>query len=1063
MKNYLPMRLGLLCFFLISSMKLFASSMGENNKTNFLYFQQDTTKRQDTTKKIPVVNTVDTIKKPVNPLGTSNPGSVAASTTEKPADSTSQKTITGVVLDEKKIGLPGVGIKIQGKTGGAVTQENGKFTIKVSSASDVLQFSYIGYQPKSIPAGSGNTPLVVNMVPSESQKLDDVVVVGYGTLKSKEVTSAVAHVDTAQFRQGGARSALDLVQGKVAGLNITRTGSNPNSSPSVQLRGVVSVTGSASPLYVIDGIPGGNPDLLQQDDVLSIDVLKDGSGAAIYGTSANAGVILITTKKGKPGLPTINYSGYIRKEFIQNRLDFLTADEFRSKIASGQINAVDYGGNYDLYDKLVNHGNLSQNHNVSLSGGTDKTSYRASLNYRDLQGIALENGRKEYTARINVNQKAFNDKLNLQLNLATNFNRANLLSNGGTIPFYDNELNGSGWEEELAKNPTKQIYNQDGSFYFDNQSTNQYAKLFQQTNYRKQQTSSADIKADIDIVKGLKGSVFGSLQRDFYIDGGYALIASENSVENSDYPNGGYGFKNNFLSQSYAFEPTLQYSTTLATKHSITALAGYSYRYNMEEGQKASNRGFLNDQFHEDNLGAGQALADGKAAMGSFKNDNTLIAFFGRVNYTFDGKYLAQFILRREGSSRFGANNKWGNFPAVSLGWNVTEEGFMKNVKWVNYLKLRAGYGVTGNSGFSNNASRVTLSGGGKYIYPDGTYRETYGPSRNPNPFLKWETKRETNIGADFTLFNSKLTGSLDLFNRTTKDLLDEYITPQPPFVQTRIYANVGTISSKGIELALSYQAIKTPDFTFSMDFTGSTIKNKLNSYSNDVYKVKYKTFGPIGGAGDLGDAIITYEGEDLGVFYGKRFAGFDADGKWLFYNRNGVAVRNDQINYSKDKNLSDLAPIGNAIPKYYASYTANFTYKQFDLRIFLRGKFDYDILNTTALSYGNPFINGSNYLSEAFTKYSAIKDTYMYSDYYLENGTNVKIDEVTVGYNFKLKSKLIRNFRVYATGQNLATITGYSGNDPDFVQDTGLGPGIDSRGAYPSTRSFLFGVNIGF
>lgn len=980
-------------------------------------------------------------------------------------DATRKKVITGIVVDEKSQPIPGVGVK-SASNKSTVTDATGKFSIEAASPTELITFSYIGYTSQSRAAGDGNAPLSIKMVPDEGVNLDDVVVVGvgYGTLKQKEVTSAVSHIDTAQFRQSGSRSPLDLIQGKVAGLNITRaSGSNPNSSPNVQLRGVVSVTGSASPLYVIDGIPGGNPDLLQQDDILSVDVLKDGSGAAIYGTSANAGVILITTKKGKPGAPTFNYSSYVRKEFIQNRLDFLTADEFRAKIASKEIDALDYGGNEDLYDKLVNHNNLSQNHNLSLTGGTDKTSYRASVNYRDLQGIALENGKKEYTARLNVNQKGLNDKLNLQMNLATNFNNANLLSNANFSDFYNNELSGSGWEEEATKNPTKRIFNDDGSYYFDTQSTNQYARLFQQTSYRKQQTSSGDIKADLDIIEGLKGSVFGSVQRDSYIDGGYAQLNSENSVENSDYPNGGYAFKNNFLSQSFAFEPTLQYTKTIAEKHSFTALAGYSYRYYIEEGEKANNRGFLNDQFNEDNLSQGQALADGKASFGSFKNDNTLIAFFGRINYAFNGKYLAQFILRREGSSKFGENNKWGNFPAVSVGWNVSQEKFMENIKFVNYLKLRAGYGVTGNSGFQNNASRVLLGGGGKYLYPDGSYAETYGPTRNANPFLKWESKRELNIGADFTLLNSKLSGSLDVFNRTTKDLLDTYTTPQPPYVQSSVFANVGTISSKGIELALSYKAITNEDFTFSMDFTGSTISNKLDSYSNDIYTVKYKTFGGIGGAGDLGNAITTYEGEKLGVFWGKRFAGFDENGKWLFYNRNGEKVRNDQINNSKDKNETDLAPIGNAIPKYYASYTANFTYKDFDFRVFLRGKFDYQILNTTALSYGNPSIQGINYLSSAFTKYSQINDTYMYSDYYLENGTNVKLDEVTIGYNFKFKTKHIRNLRIYATGQNLATITGYSGNDPDFVQDTGLGPGVDSRGAYPSTRSFLFGVNVGF
>jgi TonB-linked SusC/RagA family outer membrane protein len=995
-------------------------------------FQQDTTKKDTTKKAVPAT-----------------PQPVAA---PAPQDTTKGKVITGIVVDEKSLPLPGVGVKTaSNKT--TVTDGTGKFAIATTSPTEQISFTYVGYAPLTRAAGAGTAPLSIRLAPAEGETLQDVqiVAVGYGNLKQKEVTSAVAHIDTAQFRQGGARSALDLIQGKVAGLNITRSsGSNPNSSASVQLRGVVSVTGNASPLFVIDGIPGGNPDLLQQDDILSVDVLKDGSGAAIYGTSANAGVILITTKKGKPGAPEFNYSAYVRTEVIQNRLDFLSAGEFREKINSGVLTQRDYGGNEDLYGSLINKGNLSQNQNLSLSGGSDKTSYRASLNYRDLEGIALENGRKEYTVRLNVNQKGLDDKLNVQMNLASNFNNANLLGGGG-------------WEEELAKNPTKLIFNPDGSYYSDTQSTNQYARLFQETSYRKQQTSSADIKADLDIITGLKGSVFGSVQRNSYIDGGYAQLNSERSVEDQVYPRGGYAFKNDFLSQSFAFEPTLTYNKLIADQHSFTVLGGYSYRYYIEEGSNTSNRGFLNDQFNEDNLGQGGALADGRAGLSSFKNDNTLIAFFGRLNYSFAGKYLAQFILRREGSSKFGEANKWGNFPAASLGWNVSQESFMENVKFVDYLKLRMGYGVTGNSGFANNASRVVLSTGGRYLYPDGAYRETYGPQRNANPYLKWESKEEINIGADFTLFNSKLTGALDVFKRTTKDLLDTYITPQPPYINQEIYANVGTISSKGIELALSYNAIKTPDFTFTMDFTGSTISNKLDSYSNEVFSVKYKTFGGIGGAGALGDAITTYEGGDLGEFWGKKFAGFDEAGKWLFFNRNGEKVRNDQINNSKDKSITDLAPIGNAIPKYYASYTANFTYKNFDFRVFLRGKFDYDILNTTALSYGNPSIAGVNYLQDAFTKYKDIKDTYMYSDYYLESGSNVKLDEVTLGYRFNLKSKKVRNIRVYATGQNLATITGYSGNDPDFVQDTGLGPGIDSRGAYPSTRSFLFGVNVGF
>lgn len=958
--------------------------------------------------------------------------------------------VKGTVKDEKGLPLPGVSVKIKGLEKGVSTDANGNFSINVPSGTAILVFTSIGYQPKEMPVGT-ETMFNVKLDPAATTLKDvKVVGIGYGTISAKEVTSAVTHVGTDDFRQSGSRNPLDLIQGKVPGLQVTRTGgSNPNSGVSTQLRGAVTVTGSSSPLYVIDGIPGGNPDLLQQDDIESIDVLKDGSGAAIYGTSANAGVIIITTKKGKAGPPQFNYSAYVRKEYLQNRPDFLTPAEFSAKVASGEINQTDFGHQTDFYDGLINHGNLSQNHNLSVNGGGDNTTYRASINYRDLQGIAAENGRKEYTMRLNLNQKGWNDRLNAQFNIASNFNTANMLG-------------GSGWEDEMAKNPTLSNFNDDGTYRFDRTSTNQYARLRQETNVRKQQTTSADGKLDLDIIEGLKASIFGSVTRDDWSDSGYRLLASEDSQENSDAPGGGFGFKENSLFQDFAVEPTIQYKKTINEKHNFTAIGGYSYRYHIEESSRMENRGFLNDQLLENDLSTGSLLAKGKAVMKSAKEDNTLIAFFGRINYSFNNKYMAQLIYRREGSTKFGANNKWGNFPAISAGWNITEEDFMKDIKFISYLKLRAGYGVTGNSGIDNNQSRVLMSTGGTYQFPDGEYYQTYGPNNNPNPNLKWETKRELNIGVDYKLFDNKLSGSIDVFKRTTKDLLDTYVSQQPSNVLPRIVTNVGSISSKGIELALSYQAVKSTDFSWNMDVTASTLKNTLDSYSNDTYKVLYKTFSPIGGAGDLGDAVTTYEGGALGEFWGKKFAGFTSDGKWLFYNRNGEAVRNDQINNSKDKNTTDLQPLGNAIPKYYASWTNSFGYKNWDLRVFMRAKLGYKILNTTAMSYGNKTWSG-NLLNDTFGKYAAINDTYMYSDYYLENGANLKIDELTLGYNFKLDTKWARSIRLYATGQNLFTITGYSGNDPDFIQDTGLAAGVDDRNHYPSTRSFLVGLNVGF
>lgn len=959
-------------------------------------------------------------------------------------------SVSGSITNETNEAMPGVNILVKGTTIGTVTDSEGRYKLDSPDGTSTLVFSFIGYTTQEISI-SDRSVIDVQLLP-DIRSLNEVVVVGYGTQKRAEVTAAVTSVKTEDFRQGGARNAVDLLQGKVAGLNITRTsGTNPNSSPSIQLRGVTSLTGSTSPLIVIDGIPGGNLDLLQQDDIESFDVLKDGSAAAIYGTQANGGVILITTKKGKAGAPRIDYSSYARREYVQRRPDFLSAEEYREKIASGAITATDYGNSIDQFDQLVNHDNISQYHNIALSGGNENSTYRGSVYYQFLDGIARENTREQYGLRFSLQQHALQDKFTSQINLATNFNDANLLGGGG-------------WEDQLIRNPTLPIKNEDGTYYFEGTSTNQVARLEQETYHRKQQTTSIDAKGTLEVIPGLKGSIFGSLQRNSWIDGSYRLKASESSVESGtpEGKNGGYAYRGTTLDIRYAFEPTIEFTRTIANRHNIGAIAGYSWRYEVFEGFDQSNTGFINDIFEENNIGTGTALGLGRAGMGSYKNDNTLIAFFGRLNYTFNEKYIAQVILRREGSSRFGKNNKWGMFPAVSAGWNISRENFMQQFGFIDDLKIRAGYGVTGNSGIANYSSLVTMGTGGNYINPDGVWRQTYGPNRNPNPNLRWEKKKEFNVGVDFSLFNSRLGGAIEVYSRRTEDLLETYTSQLPPYVRESIYTNVGTIGTTGLEITLNGVVLSKNDFVWKMDVVASTAKNVMKAFSNDVYKSDFKDYGGIGGYGALGNAIRTFEGGELGNFYGKRFAGFDENGKWLFYKRDGSAVPFDQINNSIDPEQSDLAVIGNAIPKYYLGWTNSFKYKNFDLRIFMRGRFGYDILNTMEISYGNQ-ISKTNLLRSAFSDHAELKDTYQYSDYYLEKGGFLKVDEVTLGYNIKVASAYIRNLRVYVNGSNLAILTKYKGNDPDFVNDTGLGPGVDGRGPYPSTRSFLIGLNVGF
>ena len=956
-----------------------------------------------------------------------------------------------VVGSAMKEPLQGVTVRIRGSNTGTTTQPDGTFSLTVHDTV-TLVFSFVGFESQEFPVRSTDSVINVSMR-AANKSLDEVVVIGYGTQRRKDVTSAVASVKAEDFNQGGARNAMDLVQGKVAGLTITRTGgSNPNTGVSIQLRSATSVSGANGPLIVVDGIPGGNLDLLQQDDIASIDVLKDGSAAAIYGTQANGGVVLVTTKRGRKGPTRFDYSTYFRKEFISRKPDVLSASDYRAKVASGLYPKLTntyitdpYTANTDMYDSITNHENLSQYHNLAMSGGSDDFSYRASVYYSRLEGIAIANGRTQYGARLALNGKGLNGRLTTQIDLVTNYNKAN--------------LNGGGqWESALARIPTLPIHDSTGHYYFSKLSSNPVADMAQSFNTRDQATNSADAKFDLELIKGLKASIFGSVMRDSRNDDQYQQLLSAASQNNDQYPGGGYAYKGSTVITDYTVTPTLEYNRNLGSDHHLSALAGYNYQYHVESDDHMDNRGFFNDVTTNNNIGIGQALADGKANEYSYKADNRLIAFFGRVTYNFQERYFLQASLRHEGSSKFGVNHKWGNFPAVSAGWDLTKEGFMRDVSFVSNLKLRGGWGITGNSGIDPYQSLVTLSTGGQYGYPDGVFRQTYGPANNPNPDLKWEKKAEANIGVDFTMLHSRLSGSIDVFRRRTSDLLYNYNTQLPPFVQSSIFTNVGVFVSKGIELTLTGSVVQSKDFRWRMDATASTTNNRMESFSNSIYKLSHLDVGGIGGPGALGNALRIDEGGAIGNFYGKRYAGLDSAGHWLFYKADGkTKVSLGEVGES------DKAILGNAIPKLYLSWTNSFVYKDFDLRIFFRGRFGYKILNTLDMDYGNLSTLPGNVLKSAFTKYAAINDTYQYSNYYLQPGGFLKLDNVTLGYTFRLHSDYIRNLRVYFSGNNLAIFTKYKGNDPDFVEDTGLTPGIDGQGAYPSTRQFLFGLNLGF
>lgn len=956
------------------------------------------------------------------------------------------KSISGKVSSSQdNQPLQGVTVSIKGSTISTVTGADGVYRIQVPKNSRMLGFSFVGHQAQEVSIANSTVVNIV-LVPS-SKSLENVVVIGYGTQKQKEVTSAIASVKAEDFNQGGSRNPLDLVQGKIAGLSITRAnGNNPNSGPSIQLRGVSSLRGTTTPLIVIDGIPGGNLDLIQQDDIASIDVLKDGSAAAIYGTRGNAGVVLITTKKGRPGETRFEYSGYVQREAIAKKPDFLTPDQYRNLPDRAALHP-DLGGNTDIYDLLIDKKNLSQYHNFSATGGSVSSNYRASFYYNNAKGIAIRNGRKQYGARLNLNQRGLDNKLQLQTNIATNFNKSDLLG-GSTGDF----------EQSVQRNPTAPVFGTDGKFVETNafNNYNPLARLMQELNERDQQTFSGDVKLILEPLKNLHLSAFGSIVRNDFNDRSYRSRASRSSQQS--FQGTGFASKSNNLSLDNTFETTVDYIQHVNNSHTITGLAGYSYQYSRGESFNLNNSGFSTDAFEDYNIGAGNAITNTtlpRPGLGSNKEDNKLIAFFGRINYNYREKYLLQFIMRHEGSSKFGVNNKWGNFPAVSAGWVLTSESFMKKFDFIDNLKVRVGYGITGNQDIPNYRSLILLGTGGFYLQ-DGVWVQTYGPSVNPNPNLRWEKKKELNIGLDFSTFNYRLNGSIDVYNRRTVDLLEDYDVPQPPFISARTFTNVGTISNKGIELFLNIIPVKNRIITWTIDFAGSRQNNTLVALSNEQYKLTFREFGGLPSPGNLGNAIRTFEGQPLGNFYGKRFAGLTQDGKWQFYKKDGSVVTTSNITNE------DLTVIGNGVPKYLASLTNDIKYRNFQLTAFLRGKFKFDILNTQALYFGNKKWLPNNVLSSAINKYASLSDDPQYSDYYLEKGGFVKLDNITLAYNFKNPVKNIRYIKFYVSGRNLATFTHYSGLDPE-VQDNGLTTGIDNRGFYPRTKSYTIGVNVSF
>jgi TonB-linked SusC/RagA family outer membrane protein len=965
-------------------------------------------------------------------------------------------TIKGKVTDENGTPLIGVSVKVKGGHTGTSTDISGQYTLTVDDGTVVLIFSYIGFQDKEVPASGNSSVDVVMKVTIEN--LREAVVIGYGTQKRADVTSAVASVKSENFVKGPVVDAGQLLQGKVAGLSISNTSGNPTGGSQILLRGNTTLYGAnTNPLVIIDGIPG-DLKTVSPEDIESVDVLKDGSSAAIYGVRGSNGVIIITTKRASGTITnSVDYSVYATTQVIAKKLDMLTAQDYRDQIKAGtRLASWDAGSNTDWL-KETTRAPLTHVHNLTIRGGNSTTNYLASGNYRAMQGIFRKSDNNTFTGRIDVNHSMWDNKLKLNIGILNQTNNYTRNNNG------DNSFNGWIYRQTIIRNPTEPVRDSAGNFYeqtgnFDYE--NPMGLLYESDGESKNVNSRMNATISYKPVSNLKLSALFSYSR-FNGNNGYS--ESKKHISNIKSGLNGFASVSSSLSIDRLTEWTAEYSKSLKDHHFVI-LGGYAYQENVSSGSYADNQDFPTDLFGFNNLGLGEGIKNKLATMSSYKTETNLISFFGRLNYSYKDRYLLLASLRREGASQlYGALNPWGNFWAVSGGWRISNENFMKDQKLFDDIKLRAGYGITGNPPSAGFLSQPLITYG-DYVYSNGKWTRILVPATNANPYIRWEEKAEANIGLDFSLLKGRISGSVDVYNRRITGLLYNYAVPSPPNLYPSTTANVGKMENKGLEIMLNFVPVKSKDFTWTTSVNFSTNSNKLISLSNELYQTTtpYFTTGAAGIPIQTFTNIVTV-GKGIGDFYGYKVIDIDANGKWIYEGRDGKPVNYDDFAHS----FEDKKVIGNGLPKYYAGWNNNFSYKKFDLSVTMRGAFDYQIINSQRMYMENPAIQNYNILKSAydpvFGKTALKVNALEFNSYYVENGNFWKVDNITLGYTFnKIRSNYIKGARIYASTLNTFIITKYKGLDPE-VNRLGLNPGMDDRDKYPTTRSFTLGVNVNF
>jgi iron complex outermembrane receptor protein len=962
---------------------------------------------------------------------------------------------SGVITDANGDPLIGVTVMEQGTNNGTVTDANGRYTLTTTKANARLKVSYVGYADQVI------TPGQSAVLKEDDKTLNEVVVVGYGTMRRKDVTSSITTVQAKDLNQGVYTDPASLLQGKVAGLTVTQNG-DPSGTPSITLRGASSLrTGAAmEPYYVIDGVPGMDLSLVAPEDIESIDVLRDATATAIYGSKAANGVIIITTKKGKSGRTNVNYSGYVAFDQVLKNLDMMSASELRAYAAANGVTLPNDEGADTNWQDEVQRTAVSHNHNISISGGHGNTSYNASIDYMNRQGTIKGTNFRRLNGRALVQTSVLKDHLDLALGLNASEGKFNSVAWGTEGASVGDAMN--------YYSPTNPVRNADGSWYGDSSISQYYNPLsminedrMKNTNRRFQLTTKAELK----LMKGFTWTF------NYTYNNKQNLYNAYNSTESQTNLRNGNATRTSASGHKQIFETFGNFTKTFNKVHTVGLMAGYSW----EEESSGDSFGatvynFYNDEVGYNNMSYASSMDGIDGLSIGAESILRMISFYGRVNYSYNSRYNLQATIRRDGSSAFGANNRWATFPSVSAAWRISSEPFMSGTKNVlDDLKLRVGYGVSGNSlGFDAYSAIQTYGASGWFTYTDGKQYRTLAANKNANPDLKWERTGMFNVGVDFSFLGSRLSGTVEYYIKKTSDLIYGYAVSTNRYPYGWMNANVGDITNKGIEVTLNAVPVKTKDFQWQTSLNLAHNKNTVDKLSNETYSVDYIDLANPNLSGfSTSNVQRIMEGEPIGTFYMWEFAGFSEDGKSLFYvhdpETNARTGETTDAPTDKDRTI-----VGNAQPKLNLGWNNTLNYKNWNLNLFFTGVFGNKIFNAMRAQY-NTVANvaaGKNVLAEVAT-IQHFNDSYSNapSDRYLENGSYLRLSTLSLGYTFdkSLFKGWISGLQVYGTVNNLLTITGYKGVDPE-VSLGGLTPGMDWRSdRFPHNRSFILGMKVNF